>query len=805
MDFQSIFRQRTHFIGIAIIAFCVIAYQVLLTRIFSVMLYYHFAFVGISLAMLGLTVGAQRVYYFKERFSPDRLEAEWAKAAIGFAVSMIGLTLGFIYSPLVPAVTYFVPLLICAFIVPFVYSGICITLILTKSEFPIGRLYAADLIGASLGCIGIVAVLFLFDPITVIFGLALLVALVAWKMACIAGRYVTLSRNVAALSFLLFALQGGLYMANAPHLDIVWAKGKHLHENLFERWNTFSLVRVGQSNNIPFGWGFGHSHQEPGPDQLALDIDAQAGTTITKFDGKNLEPVSYLADDVINAGYHLRSIDNAAVIGVGGGRDILSALYFGVPHVTGIELNPSIFEALTKRFADFSGHLDKRPDVSLVNAEARSWIDQSHRSFDIIQISLIDTWAATAAGGLSMSENKLYTVNAWSDFLDHLNNDGFLSVSRWFEPHKHTGEFYRLLSIAAETLKQRGVAKDDIKRHVLVFGTEASPGSDFAAGIVTIIVSPGELTPEILAKAHETADEHGFHLMMTPDASWDDTSRRIISGEADDAFYARLPLDLSAPTDDRPFFFHMLRMKDFLNGQEPTDDMGVSGDNNFAVKIVFALLGITLYMTLYFTFIPMLGVWKDLKDKTGVVEFLVYFAMIGLAFMLVEISQMQRLMIFLGHPVYGLTVVLFTLLLFGGIGSSAFDRLTAKGFPPRLIPLVLCIVLIAVGLATPALTEQFKVYGTYTRMMMSVALLAPAGFCMGMMFPLGMVASSRHRDLQPWFWSVNGATSVLGSVLGTVISMEYGIADAFWAGIGCYLLCLVLFMALAAKAANRAA
>jgi len=786
-------RQTTHFVGIAIVAFCIMAYQVLLTRIFSVVLFYHYAFAGISLAMLGLTMGAQRLHYFKDRFSAARLEIEWVKAALGFAVSMVGLTLGFLFFPyFFPSAVALMPVLIYVFIVPFFYGGICVSLILTRSETPVGKLYAADLAGASFGCLGIVAVLFLFDPITVLFGLAFIASLTAWMMAAKAQSHIGTAKCLVAVFFILFATQGALYQTNQPHLHVMWAKGNKLEQNLFERWNTFSLVRVYPEKSIPFGWGFGHTHLEKSPDQLGLDIDAQAGTTITKFDG-NLEPLSYLADDVINAGYNLRPAEDVAVIGVGGGRDILSALYFHTPHIVGVELNPSIFEALTKKFAGFSGHLDQRPDVSLVNAEARSWINQGHRSFDVIQISLIDTWAATAAGGLSMSENKLYTVNAWKDFLDHLTPNGFLSVSRWFDATQHTGELYRMLSLAADTLKQRGVSDNDIKNHVLVFAVDSRPGALFQAGVATLIISPSALTADELENARKTADAHGFRLLVAPDFAWDSVSRTIISGAADDAFYEHLPLDLKAPTDDRPFFFHMARMKDLIKGRAITDDMSISGWSNYAVKVMLGLLVTTIITTLYFTFVPMADTWKTLEDRRGLIPFAAYFAAIGLGFMLIEISQMQRLMIFLGHPVYGLTIVLFTLLLFGGIGSLNAGRFIGKpGFQRWLIPAALCFVLALLGLLTPLLTEQFKIYGILPRMIVSIALLAPAAFCMGMMFPLGMTASMRYRELQPWLWSVNGAFSVFGTILGTVISMELGIADAFWTGFACYLLCIPL-------------
>ena len=212
----------------------------------------------------------------------------------------------------------------------------------------------------------------------------------------------------------------------------------------------------------PFGWGFAHP-QPMKIDQHLLDIDADAGTVITRLDG-DIGKLSYLKDDVINAAYLVQPPADVAVIGVGGGRDILSALLFGAKRIRGIEINPAIFEVLTDKFADFSGHLDRQPGVSLVNAEARSYINGSSERYDLVQISLIDTWAATAAGGLTLTENRLYTVEAWDDFYRALNPGGLLSVSRWYKPDIHRGEFYRLVAIAAGALQRNGVPAAELSR-----------------------------------------------------------------------------------------------------------------------------------------------------------------------------------------------------------------------------------------------------------------------------------------------------------------------------------------------------
>ncbi|MEJ0044876.1 MAG: hypothetical protein WDN04_01020 [Rhodospirillales bacterium] len=679
------------------------------------------------------------------------------------------------------------------FTIPFVYSGICVTLTLTRSSFSIGRLYAADLVGAATGCIGIVALLFLIDPISIFFALAAIISVAACIMAPRGTPTLGRARALAAVFGVACLLQSGLYLTGSNHLRVMWAKGGPQQDIIFERWNALSRIRVvpyditsGAEDDAqtgktgkPFGWGFGHP-QTQHTDQLFMDIDAQAKTVITRFDGHDLRPFAFLANDIINMAYHVRPMKTVAVIGVGGGRDVMSALYFGVQHVTGIEMNPAIFEVLTKRFAEYAGYFYKRPDVSLVNAEARSWLNQGHQSFDLIQVSLIDTWAATAAGGLTMSENRLYTVDAWKDFLARLHPDGVLEVSRWFGSVGHKAEFYRLLSLAAETLKARGVPADELQSHIMAFSVNQ---------IVTVLVSPSPFTQAEVQQANRSADQEGFSVMIDPSRTWDETSSTIVSGRATNAFYDGLSSDLTAPTDNRPFFFYTWRPFSFLFAKSQVE-AEVGAHNDLAIKVMGILLLSTFLCVCLFILEPLRKTVREVPLRQMLPN-LGYFAGIGLGFMLIEISQMQRLMVFLGDPVYGLTVVLFSLLLFGGIGSFTVGQGEHRA---ALLgrPALCCIVLCAVGLLTPGLTYALKASGVAVRVLASVALLAPAGFCMGMMFPNGMIMSRRFQEQQAWFWGINGATSVFASVLGMAISMQYGIAQAYWAGVVSYALCLLL-------------
>ncbi len=657
---------RRYFVGIFTLALTALSYQILLTRIFSATLYYHFAFAGISLAMLGLTLGAERVFLQSERFGPARMASEWAKAAIGFAVSSVAVVLWFLYAPLVlpdSLVRTVLALSLILFVVPFTYSGICITLILTRSGGKVGALYAADLVGAALGCIGIVAGLLVVDPVSLIFALAAMSALAGWFMV---GRSPSrLRTGAAAVAVVLVAAavaQGAAYRLDAPHLGISWAKGTRETATRFERWNAISRVRV-DTDPDPQPLGGGFAHPPAGPvEQLRVYIDADAETVITHPQA-DLQNLGFLADDVINSGYLVRPPHSVAVIGVGGGRDILAARYFGADRILGIELNRSILEALEGPFADFSGRLAESPGVHLVNAEARSWLNQQHPSLDLVQISMVDTWAATAAGGLTLSENRLYTLDAWTEFLQHLDDHGVLAVSRWFDADQHVGEFYRLLSLAAGALERVGVPQAEVRQHILAVTGGA---------VVTVVTSRSAYSDDEIRRFREAADARGFTILLAPDHAWDETSRTIGSGAADAAFYAALPIDVTAPTDDRPFFFYITRWRDLLS-----DTGGLAKTmnykNNTAILTVCGLLVSTLFCMVMFVLGSLPALARHVPPRAAMPQ-LCYFVLIGIAFMLIEIAQMQRLIVFLGHPVFGLSVVLFTLLLFGGIGSMTVGR-----------------------------------------------------------------------------------------------------------------------------------
>jgi hypothetical protein len=786
--------------GLLSVALATLMYEVLLTRIFSVTMWYHFAFVAISIAMLGMTVGALIVYVRPQWFPVDAAKSQLAVTALLFPVIILfsfltQLSIPFRVHPSVVA-AYAIAFTYAVITLPFVVSGVTVCLALTRFPRDVGKLYAADLIGAALGCVLLVWVLEITDGPTSVLVICALAALGALAFAYDTDR-ASLRRWSLALALFFIATAAGhtvLVQHQRGILRILYVKAGFEARPLYERWNSYSRVRVnGDPNRLeePYAWGLSPTFPADRKFyQLHLDIDTAAGTVITKDTG-NPADFDHLKYDVTNIGYYIRPDARVLVIGVGGGRDILSALLFGAKQVTGVELNRNILDTVNGRFGDFSGHLDRNPRVRFVNDEARSFVARQNERYDFMQISLIDTWAATAAGAFVLSENALYTTEAWDLFLEHLSDHGLLSVSRWYFQSR-PGEVYRLTALASAALLRRGI--DHPQQHMMIIrslrGSDHSEGPD---GIGTLLLSPSPITPADVARLEAEAKRLQFEVVVSPTFAADDTFARLASGQDLDAFTRSYPINIAAPTDNSPFFFNMLRLRDLVRPSLTV--LGKSTHNMEAVFVLGTLLITVIVLTLLCIFVP-LTLTTDRGALRGAGPLLAFFSAIGLGFMLIETSQMQRLIVVLGHPTYGLTVVLFALLLSGGLGSWLTNRVTADQAAEagRMRLMVLLVLLVIFGILTPAVADRLQRADTLVRISASALMLGVPGLFMGMAFPLGMkLASRRFSHLTPWFWGTNGATSVCASVLAVAIALSWSISAAFWTGCVAYAVGLAAF------------
>ncbi|MBI4519129.1 MAG: hypothetical protein HY699_25340 [Deltaproteobacteria bacterium] len=794
----------TTYAGLFMVTLATLLYELLLTRIFSVTMWYHFAFMAVSVAMFGMTVGAIIVYLRPAYFTESRVGEQLANVSLLFALTVIFSFLTHLAIPFAPNVSllgiYSVALTYVVIAVPFVFSGIAVCLALTRFPAHVNRLYAADLLGAALGCVLFIYILRITDGPTAVVIVALLAALgsVLFAVGSASARRVRLAGAVSLL-LALTAVGGAILSARqTPLLRLAYVKGQVEEKPLYDKWNSFSRVAVfGDPERLeaPFGWGLSYTYPtERKVHQMLMNIDATAGTPLTKFSG-DLGDIEHLKYDVTNLVHYIRPNAKVLVVGTGGGRDLLSALAFRQRAVVGVEINPDIIAAVNGTFGDFTGHLDRNPAVTFVNDEARSYVARQRERFDIIQVSLIDTWAATAAGAFVFTENSLYTEEAWKLFLERLNSSGVLTFSRWYFRDR-PGEVYRLTSLAMAALKQLRV--NDPRQHVIIVRRMMRGAG--RNGVGTILVGREPFSTADLERVEQVAQEMQFEVVLSPRQALDPIFTALATGRDPDGVVAKFPLNVSAPTDDSPFFFHMLRSRDLLRRE-----LWQHGEVSFNMKAMFilaTLFVVVTVLTLACVIVPLL-LTTERGALRGAFPFFVFFAAIGVGFMLIEISQMQRLIVFLGHPTYGLSVVLFSLLLSSGLGSYATQLGRAPGAvtSPALRLGLLLAVLIIFGLLTPSAITWLQESSTAVRIVAATAILLPLGFFMGMAFPLGMQLASAHSAaITPWLWGINGATSVCASVLALVIALTWGIAAAFWTGFACYVAATLALTSVARRA-----
>jgi predicted membrane-bound spermidine synthase len=754
---------RRLYAALFLVTLATVMFQVLLTRVFSLTMWYHFAFMAISIAMFGLTVGALIVFLRPRWWPQERLAAAMALCALGFALTMAAVVL---------LQTVFLPsgwslyLNFAAAAVPFVLSGIFVCLALTRFPARIGELYAFDLAGAALGCLAVIAALAWLDGIGALLGCASIAALAGSLLARGRARAAAVAATAVLAATTLWA---GVHLArhDLAAFPIQYIKWQKQQEIDYERWNSFSRIAVMKpsAGDVPaWSLSIAYTDRVKVPTRL-LQIDAGAGTVLLGFDG-DLAGFEFLRWDLTNFAHHLRRDARVCIVGSGGGRDILAAKVFGQKQAVAVEINGDILRVANHRFGAYTGHLDRDPSVRLVNDEARSYLARTRERFDIVQLTFIDTWAASAGGAYALMENPLYTVEGWGIFLDRLEDDGLLAVARGAN-----FEIARLVALGREALRAAGAAQPE--RH-MVLVSNRHVRADAYGPMSLLLVRKSPFPEHELAEVREHARRMRFEIDLEPGVAQSRILDALASGRAlQELDWSATNYD--APTDDQPFFFNMLKLGTWLFVRE-SRALG-----QHAAIVLMDLLTIVTAMTLVCIALP-LALGRVVPRRSDA-ALLAYFAAIGAGFMLIEISMLQRLIIFLGHPVYSLSVILFVLLAAGGLGSY----LSARVREPRRLLVALVVVLAAAGIASGLLVTALQAAETPTRIAAAAGLLAPMGVFMGMAFPLGMrLACASRPQLTPMLWGVNGALSVLASVLAIVIAIAFGISASYWTGVASY-------------------
>jgi hypothetical protein len=777
--------------------------QIVETRVLSVLGNYTLAFVAIGVAMLGLTAGALLVFYrFATTYTPDRLARVMARVMCCFAWSVLGcfgILLNLAVRPTFEPTLSFVAswtLTLLVLLPPYVLLGVALTLALTRSPQRISVVYGVDLIGAASGCLVTLALLTVIDTYDAILVVGVIGAIAASTFAAAgktagsasqAGTPGATARFLArpGLAFGVLALVAGVNILLGTHglRPILLKSGIERSYTLTEeRWNSFSRIALMMR---PQSDAFLFSASELAPhvtlDQGLMSIDAEANTSMYRFSG-DPAAVDFLRFDATALAYYIRHQGRCAIIGIGGGRDLLTASIFGFTDITGIEYNPIFVRLFAHDYRDFSG-AGKIAGLRLVVDEARSWFARSHEQFDLIQMSMIDSWAGTTAGAYTISANPLYTVNGWKRFVSRLTPDGVFTVSRWYHP-EHVDETARILSLAMATLIEMGEPQP--ARHLYL----AANGR-----LSTLIVGRAGLAPRDLATLDETVQRLHYKTLAAPDrVAADPVLERILRARTVAELIRigrQTPLNLVPTWDENPFFFNQLRPPDTAvpSGRLHTalGEAGVLHGNITASLTLLTLILISAVVVAMLIIAPALSSTRHYSADITLWSS-AYFLLIGLAFMFVEISLIQRMSLFLGHPIYSLAIVLFSIILASGVGSLLSNRAVSLSVSSLVAwPLLLALYLALLPLWWGKLLDEAETGSLIERASVCLLTVVPAGLLMGFMFPTGMRLSTRiDTRITPWLWALNGAAGVLASGVVVLVSVNTSLNHSLWVGAVAY-------------------
>ena len=767
-------NRKLLFAGIFLTALSGLVLEVSITRIFSAAIWYHFAFVAVSVALLGLGASGLVVQH-----RVTKMRGKWAENLTIF--SAWGIT---IFIPLTLFVMHvlasqiiFLPLFMTLFSVPFFFIGIIISAAFSAFGSVAGRLYAADLVGASAGAFLVV----LFLMLTGGEGANLIVGLISAISATIFSLIAKNTRKLI-VSFIFVGFAISLLLVNyatqtfaiptdpTAHKDLPMYLRDHPGSKIVKtQWNSFSRIDVVEGGEGSEGL------------VAKVFIDGGAGTNIISWDG-NIESRQELSTWMQYLPFKMMQDPKVLVIGSGGGRDVVAALVSGSKDVTSVEINPIIYDAV-KSYGERAGNVYSHQYVSSHVDEGRSFITRSSDKYDIIYVPFVDTWASVSSGGLSVSENFLYTVQGFQQYYDHLTDRGKIVTVRWLI------DAPRFVTTYAKLLEQNGVPQDQLYRH-LIMVTSDSYTQD--PSVTMVIFSKVPFTDEEIKFFSESFSQYGYKPILVPGQIMGEPYPALLNGKIDlEQFYDLFKTKVFPVTDDNPYF---------LSFEKPLP---------YAVEaLLYASIGIVIiFLLIPFAWMRRAAMIITEKSELRIATVIPYFAALGLGFILIELALFQKLILLLGNPTMTFAILLFTLLLSSGSGSLLSSRIARNNMKNLVFVIAgvaglgILYVIFLPPIVYSTIAEPFEVKAA-----ISAAVLAPIGFLMGMPFPTGVRLLKAHLpEYVPWMWAINGAFSVLGAVLAIALGIMYGSSYALILGISIYLIALAISFASKKKTITQVA
>lgn len=785
------------YIGIFFFSTSVLLFELSLMRVFSILQWNYLAFMIISIAFLGY--GASGT--FLSVFSSILKRAEGKnlyKYLLFFSLLFsLGSLLSIFVISKVPFDLYrvitdryqllYLVIYYLAIAIPFFFAGICISLVISKLPEKINKIYFCDLSGAAIGCISFLVLANYISLSHLLIIPPLLSFLASFLFSLKLHDKRTIIYIVGIFVFIiLFSGAESFYSFPVNPYKSLFTLLRYPNSRIIDRQeNSFARLEVVESEGVRYAPGLSLNFSGEIPEQLGLVTDGDGLSAITRLEGeddleglKKIEFSDYISSAL---GFHLIGDKRKVlIIGPGGGLDVLGGIYNETEEIWGIEMNPDVKILLQGNYADYSGNIYNREGIKILTGEGRSVLKGLEQKFDLIQISLIGSSNTASGGFYSISENYLYTVEAFMDFWQHLSDGGKLSITRWlkFPPR----EIVRLCSISLEALSRMGIEKPE--NHLAIIRSW---------GTSTLILSKKEIGEEKIRAIKDFCDERNFDTVYFPGIKEEEANtnhileqsyyyreiNQLVNSFKENKlkdFYDSYFFNVSAVTDNQPYFFYTLKwrnipmiIKSTANWQ-PLIEWGN--------LIIFATFLQGIIFSIIFIFLPLIFKRLPISKRKIKIPFLLYFASLGLGYMLLEISFIQKFILYLTNPAYSTSIIIFSFLFFSGLGSF-YSRRIEKNYVNalKIIILSLCTILLSYQIVLPYVFNTTLQYSLLVRIFITLGLIFPLGFLMGMPFPLGIKlvnSIDKGKELIPWLWATNSFCSIIASVSAVIIAIFFG-------------------------------
>lgn len=797
-------RERPPFVSVALISAGALAYELLLLRLFSIIQWHHFAYMAISLAMLGIGASGTFLALLQGRLLPHFRTFYIACLAV-FGPATVGCyalaqRVDFHPEEIFWGAGQLLHLVIIYLLlsIPFFFSGCAVGISLIRYQKRIPMVYAADLTGAGFGSLILMAGLVLVFPLQclALVGLigvcATVVALCELRMQPRLGLIVLVA--VITLPALIWSWRGELLISPyKPLSQATRVVGARVIEQLS---GPLGLVTVVANDLVPLRYAPGLSlHAVTGPPpQLGIFTDAGNMSAITASSDKS--PANHFDQLTSALPYHLGQPKTVLVLGAGGGSGVLQALRLGAKQVDAVELNSNVVHLVGTRFQEFSGGLYQRPEVRVHTGDARGFVAVNRKSFDLIQLNLLDTYSTSISGLNALGENYLYTVEAFQSYFKRLSPNGYLAITRWLRVPPR--DALKLLMTSVDALRSIGV--DNPKERIVLIRSWATS---------TLLVKNSAVTSTEIAALRHFCAKRGFDLAYYPTMPRTEANRynvlrqpwffdgaTAVLSDKSEEFIAQYKFDITPATDNRPYFAR------FLKWRTVPEILSLWGQGGGALMewgymVLIATLIQAIAGSVLLVLVPLGWLRRRHPQRRSISQFqlVICFAAIGLAFLFIEMVFIQRFVLFLHQPIYSAVAVLTSFLIFAALGATWAHRFSQRGRPAQGIVFAvvgICLIATSYVAALGPVFNLFSASSLLIRLGVTSLLIAPLAFCMGMPFPLALVrVAAVQPTFVPWAWAINSSASVVSAVLAMILAVHFGFTLVVLLAMALYVLALL--------------